>query len=81
MAKYNLFFEKAGMTKIAETTPNPQILTVVDKLRALNFSPIFLNSERTNMNQLQKVTETEVSKVRTAIKEVKGIYRKRVTGT
>jgi len=48
MAKYNLFFEKAGMTKIAETTPNPQILTVVDKLRALNFSQIFLTSERTN---------------------------------
>jgi hypothetical protein len=48
MAKYNLFFEQAGMTKIAETTPNPQILTVVDKLRALNFSPIFLTSERTN---------------------------------
>jgi hypothetical protein len=81
MAKYNLFFEKAGMTKIAEITPNPQILTVVEKLRALNFSPIFLTSERTNLNKLQNMTEIEVSKVRTAIKEVKDIYRKRVTGT
>jgi hypothetical protein len=68
MAKYNPFFEKAVMTKIAEITPNSQVLNVVEKLRDLNFSPIFLTSERTNMNQLQKVTETEVSKVRTIIK-------------
>jgi hypothetical protein len=48
MAKYNPFFEKAGMTKIAETTPNPQVLKVVEKLRAFNFNPVFLTSERTN---------------------------------
>jgi hypothetical protein len=33
------------------------------------------------MNQLQNVTETELSKVRTVIEEIKDIYRKRVTGT
>jgi ABC-type ATPase with predicted acetyltransferase domain len=81
MAKYNPFFEKAGMSKIAETTPNPQILKVVEKLRDLNFSPIFLTAERTNMNKLQSMTEQEVSTVRMAIKEVKGIYRKRLAGT
>jgi ABC-type ATPase with predicted acetyltransferase domain len=81
MAKYNPFFEKAGMSKIAETTPNPQILKVVEKLRDLNFSPIFLTAERTNMNKLQIMTEQEVSTVRMAIKEVKGIYRKRLAGT
>ena len=48
MAKYNPFFEKAEMTKIAETQPNPGILEVVEKLRAFNFNPIFLTSERTN---------------------------------
>lgn len=81
MAKYNPFFKKAVMTKIAETTPNPQVLNVVQKLKDPNFSQIFLTSKRTKMNQLQNVTETEVSKVRTVIKEVKGIYRRRVEGT
>jgi ABC-type ATPase with predicted acetyltransferase domain len=60
MAKYNPFFEKAGMTKIAETTPNPRILKIVEKLRALNFNPVFLTSERTNLNKLQNMTEKEV---------------------
>ena len=54
---------------------------MVEKLRDLNFSPIFLTSERTNMNQLRNMTKTEVSKFRTVIKRAKGIYRKRVAGT
>lgn len=70
MAKYNPFFEKAGMTKIAETQPNPHILKVVEKLRAFNFNPVFLTSERTNLNKLQNMTEKEMEKVRNAIKEV-----------
>lgn len=59
MAKYNPFFEKAGMSKIAETTPNPQILNVVEKLRKLNFNPVFLTSERMNLNKLQNMAEKE----------------------
>jgi len=81
MAKYNPFFEKAGMTKIAETTPNPQILKIVEQLKALNFDPVFLTSERTNMNKLQNMTKKEVDKVKMLIKKVSGIYRKRVAST
>jgi ABC-type ATPase with predicted acetyltransferase domain len=81
MAKYNPFFEKAGMTKIAETTPNPHILKVVEKLRTFNFNPVFLTSEKANLNKLQQMTEKEVDRVRAVIKEVKGIYRKRIAGT
>jgi hypothetical protein len=81
MAKYNPFFEKAGMTKIAETVPNPQILKVVEKLRNLNFNPVFLTSEKANLNKLERMTDAEVKKVRDAVKEVKGIYRKRIAGT
>lgn len=81
MAKYNPFFEKAGMTKIAETMPNPKVLEVVEKLRAFNFNPVFLTSEKANLNKLQTMTETEVSKVRMVINQVTGIYRKRIAGT
>jgi ABC-type ATPase with predicted acetyltransferase domain len=80
MAKYNPFFEKAGMTKIAETTPNPQILKIMEQLKAINFDPVFLTSERTNMNKLQNMTEKEVDKVKMLLKKVSGIYRKRIAG-
>ncbi len=79
MAKYNPFFEKAGMTKIAETTPNPNILKVVDKLRKFDFNPVFLTSEKANLHKLQNMTKKQVEGVRAVIKEVTGIYRKRLT--
>jgi len=69
------------MTKIAETTPNPQILKIVEQLKDLNFDPVFLTSERTNMNKLQNMTEKEVNKVKMLIKKVSSIYRKRVAST
>ncbi len=81
MAKYNPFFEKAGMTKIAETQPNPGILKVVEKLRAFNFNPIFLTSQRINLNKLQRITAKEVEGVKMVLKEVSGIYRKRITSS
>ncbi|MCW4016798.1 MAG: ATP-binding cassette domain-containing protein [Candidatus Bathyarchaeota archaeon] len=81
MAKYNPFLEKAGMTKITQSTPNPQVTKTVEKLADLNFNPVFLTSEKANINKLQNMTKTELNKVRDIIKEVKGIYRKRVAGT
>jgi ABC-type ATPase with predicted acetyltransferase domain len=81
MAKYNPFFEKAGMTKIAETTPNPQILKTVEKLKTFNFNPIFLTSEKANLHKLQNMTKKQLTDVRAVIKGVTGIYRKRVAGT
>jgi hypothetical protein len=81
MAKYNPFFEKAGMSKIAETQPNPHILKILDHLRKLNFNPVFLTSEKANLNKLQNMTKKQLEDVRAVIKEVKGIYRKRIVGT
>ena len=52
----------------------------MEKLRDLNFNPVYLTSEKANINKLQKMTEKEVDKVKTALKEVSGIYRKRITG-
>jgi len=44
MTRYNPFFERVGLTKIAESKPDPRILEDVEKLRALGFNPIFLSS-------------------------------------
>lgn len=81
MAKYNPFFEKAEMTKIAETKPHPEILKAVEKLRAFGFSPIFLTSERTNLVKLGRMSVEEVDGVKVVFKEIKGnVYRKRIMG-
>jgi hypothetical protein len=47
------FFEKAGLTKIVESKPNPIIIEAVEKLRAIGFNPIFLSSEKYNMRELR----------------------------
>jgi len=79
MARYNPFFERAGMTKIAESTPNPKILSAVEKLRTLGFNPVFLTSETTNLQKLGKMANHEVQMVRNAFKQIpSGIYGKRI---
>jgi ABC-type lipoprotein export system ATPase subunit len=52
MAKYNPFFEKAGMTKIAESKPDPKVAAAIEKLKILGFNPVFLSSEKYNMQIL-----------------------------
>jgi len=79
MAKYNPFFEKAGMVKIAESKPHPEILRAVEKLRAFNFNPAFLTSERMNLRKLRRMSPEEVGGVRNVFKGISGgIYGRRL---
>jgi len=80
MAKYNPFFEKAGMTKITQTSPDPKILQAVNELSNLKFNPVFLTSEKTNLNKLEKMSQTKIEEVKKILKQVPGLYRKRLAG-
>jgi ABC-type lipoprotein export system ATPase subunit/GNAT superfamily N-acetyltransferase len=44
MAKYNPFFEKAGMQKIAQSKPHKTITNALDDLAILGFDPALLSS-------------------------------------
>ena len=80
MAKYNPFFEKAGMTKIVESVPNRELVGVVEKLRGFGFNPIFLTSEKMNLRKLRKMSTQEVQQVKEVFKEISGgVYWKRIT--
>ena len=82
MARYNPFFERAGMTKIAESKPNPAIVEGVEKLRQLGFNPLFISSQKYNIQQLCD-GPGKVEAVREVFKFVSkagGIYRKRIVG-
>jgi len=79
MACYNPFFERADLTKIAESKPNPGTLSAVEKLRSLGFNPVFLTSEKANLQKLKKMSAIEVQHVRNVFKEISaGVYRKRL---
>ncbi len=82
MARYNPFFEKAGMKKIAESKPNEVILEAIEKLRTLGFNPVFLGSTKYNLQRLRKKPKV-VPKVHEVLRFISktgggGIYRKRI---
>jgi len=78
MAKYNPFLERAGMQKIDESRPSPQLVKAVERLREIGFSPVFLTSEITNLKKLRGMAPKEVDEVRNVFKEISGIYGRRL---
>jgi len=66
MAKYNPFFERAGMKKIQETTPPKQALAIQETLAKLGFNITLLGSEKYALAQLRRLTNTELTTIREA---------------
>ena len=80
MAKYNPFFEKAGMKKIAERKPDKTILQAVEKLRKLGFNPILLPSEKINRKTLEKMDKKQIGAVKRVLLTVSSGFYKRIAG-
>jgi len=66
MARYNPFFEKAGMTKIQETTPPKQALQIQETLTKLGFNTTLLSSQKHVITQLKHLTQTETATIKQA---------------
>jgi len=64
MARYNPFFEHAGMTRIHTTTPTKQALAIRDTLQKLDFNTTLLSSENHALKQLKNLTDAEVATLR-----------------
>jgi ABC-type transport system involved in cytochrome c biogenesis ATPase subunit/GNAT superfamily N-acetyltransferase len=75
MAKYNPFFERAGMTKVQETTPGPEITDFVDGLEGLGFKAYLLSVESYNYAQL----EGKVAEVKALLGKVRFPYNRRIS--
>lgn len=81
MAKYNPFFEHAGMKKIAESTPDRRMLKALAKLEELGFSQVFLSSQTYNAHKLQD--PELMTKARDVLREYglnNNVYRRRLMG-
>lgn len=61
MARYNPFFEKAGMQNIMENKPNPNVLAAIDELHKLGFSPVMIGSVKYNMKKLERSAGTKLN--------------------
>jgi len=75
MAKYNCFFERAGMQNIAESVPSKHVLNAIEKLRSLGFNPVLLSSEKANMRTLEEMPKKEVEEVKAVLKALCGRER------
>jgi len=78
MARYNPFFEKAGMKKIAETCGDLTVQKAIRKLERLGFKAYALASEETNVNHLKALEKEEMKKVKEILLSVSQGYYKRL---
>jgi len=77
MAKYNPFFEKAGMQKIMESKPNENVQKALEKLQTLGFNPTFLGSQNYNKKKIMEAGKSKIIKILEELSR-KGILRKRL---
>ncbi len=78
MAKYNPFFEKAGMQKIAENKPNKHLLKAIEKLQKLGFEPKMLSSQKHNLEKIVKADRRKIVKILVELSKKGAIPRKRI---
>lgn len=80
MAKYNPFFEKAEMEKIAVSEPRQSLLNIVEKLREFGFNPVLLCSRRGNLEKLKTLNQIEILEIKNALAVAGSPYAKRLAG-
>jgi hypothetical protein len=80
MARINPFFERAGMRKVAESTPDKAVLQALAEVSELGFDPTFLSSDAYNLHKLRTSPDIQekVKKVLQKLSKRGGIYRKRL---
>ena len=81
MAKYNPFFEKAGMQKTAESKPNKNVLNAIEKLRSLGFTPTMLGSVNYNMEKIREIGKEEITAILVELSKKEGAVRKRLSSS
>jgi len=75
MARYNSFFEKAGMRKIEERRPPRTILRAIEELEKLGFKPYLLASSQSNLGRLKRLSKEDTEKMREILSST-GYYKR-----
>ena len=81
MARYNPFFERAGMERVAERRPHPALIEVVEELRGMGLLSAMLRSDEALMGKLREGGPKLVGEVRRLLLErVPEFYHKAISG-
>ena len=67
MARYNPFFEKAGMIRIAERRPPERVMETLKVLEDLGFKRYLLTSVEYNLERLKELTDEETRRIKDAL--------------
>lgn len=81
MAKYNPFFEKAGMQKIAESKPSKAVADALVKLETLGFDCMLMGSATYNQQKLEQTGIQPIKDILTELSQRDGGIRRRVACT
>jgi ABC-type ATPase with predicted acetyltransferase domain len=81
MAKYNPFFEKSGMRKIAESKPSKHVLHVIEELNETGFSPAMLGSQNYDEEKIRFIGKDKVVEVLMELSRHEGALRRRLMGS
>lgn len=66
MAKYNPFFQRAGMQKIIEQSPPKHALAIREVLSKLGFNIVFVGSQKYVLNKLRSLSDEQLWEIRRA---------------
>ena len=66
MAKYNPFFERAGMQKIIEQSPPKHALAIREILSNLGFNTTLLSSQKYVLHKLRSLSDEQLWEIRRA---------------
>jgi ABC-type lipoprotein export system ATPase subunit/GNAT superfamily N-acetyltransferase len=78
MAKYNPFFEKAGMQKISQSQPATSLTEALTHLETLGFDAALLSSETHNQKLVSQIGKEPVLDVLLKLSKRNGAIRKRL---
>jgi len=78
MARYNPFFEKAGMIRIAERRPPERVRETLRVLEDLGFKRYLLTSVEYNLERLKELTDEDIRRVKDALTAT-GQYKRLMT--
>ncbi len=81
MAKYNPFFERAGMQKVAESKPSTHVSRALQELEQLGFDPVMMASASYNQQKLQQTNAKPILDILTELSRHDGGIRRRLACT
>jgi ABC-type transport system involved in cytochrome c biogenesis ATPase subunit/GNAT superfamily N-acetyltransferase len=80
MAKYNPFFQRAGMKKLAVQRCDPSCVEAIHRLREFGFNPYMLASEKYDMEKLRRLNERQKIELKALLGKIKNPRLRRALG-